>query len=200
MTQTAGSNGQPWKRIRSEPGPDLILFKSRFDWIVNPRNGKEFKTVVLEAGDWANIVALTPEKRLVVVTQYRFGIGRISLEIPAGLVDPGEPPLQTAKRELEEETGYTAGAWKALGWTYGNPAFLNNRAHTFLALDARKTRKPRPEAGEDLAVGEITLDGVRQAIAEERMRNPMTILALSRVFDLRVETGGGPGDGPAHAG
>jgi 8-oxo-dGTP pyrophosphatase MutT (NUDIX family) len=200
MMQISKNGGRSWKRIRSEPGPDLVIFKARFDWIVNPRNGKTFKAVVLEARDWVNVVALTPEKRLVVVTQYRFGIREISLEIPAGLVDPGETPLQAAMRELDEETGYTAREWKSLGWSYGNPAFLNNRAHTFLALDVRKTREPRPEDGEDMITGEITLDEVKQAIGGERMRNPMTLLALSRAFDLRVETGGDMEDAAANTG
>ena len=180
-----------WPVIRSEPGPDMRIFKTRFDWIENPRNKKTLQAVILEAPDWVNVVAITPERRILAVSQFRFGIRRLSLEIPAGLVDPGETPLQAAKRELEEETGYTAREWKPLGWSYANPAFLNNRAHHYLALDARRTLAPHLEDGEDLECCELTLDEVREAFQTEKMRNAMTLLALSKVFDMRVERDGG---------
>jgi ADP-ribose pyrophosphatase len=176
-----------WRVVRSERGPEFNIFKIRFDWIVNPRNDKTFQAIVLEATDWANVVALTPQGRIVVVSQFRFGIRKRSLEIPAGLVDPGESPLEAVKRELKEETGYTAREWKSLGWSFTNPAFLNNRAHHFLALDAQRTSDPHPEDGEDVETFEITLDEAKQAIQAERMRNGHTLLALSRVFDMRVE-------------
>jgi 8-oxo-dGTP pyrophosphatase MutT (NUDIX family) len=176
-----------WKVVRSEPGPELILFKTRFDWLTNPRNQKIMRAVILEARDWVNVVALTPQKRIVMVSQFRFGVRKLSLEIPAGLVDPGETPLQAAMRELDEETGYTAGEWKSLGWSFPNPAFLNNPMHNFLALDAQRTRSPHPDDGEDLETSELTFDEIKHAIQTDSMRNSNTLLALARVFDLRVQ-------------
>ena len=176
-----------WKVVRSEPGPELILFKTRFDWLANPRNQKIIRAVILEARDWVNVVALTPQERIVMVSQFRFGVRQLSLEIPAGLVDPGETPLQAAMRELDEETGYTAREWKSLGWSFPNPAFLNNRLHNFLALDAQRTRSPHPEDEEDLETSELTLDEIQRAIQTDDMRNSNTLLALARVFDLRVQ-------------
>jgi ADP-ribose pyrophosphatase len=178
---------RPWKVLRSETGPDLRLFAVRFDWVENPRNRKVFRAVVLEARDWVNVVAVTPEKKIITVSQYRFGIRRQSLEIPAGLVDPGEDSLHAAQRELAEETGYSAHQWKPLGWSFANPAFLDNRAHHFLALDAVRTQSPHPEDGEDLICRELTLEEIRQAIRSEDMRNAMTLLALSKAFDLRTD-------------
>jgi len=176
-----------WQIVRSEPGPELILFKLHFDWLANPRNQKLLRAVVLEARDWVNIIAVTPQERIVVVNQFRFGVRQLSLEIPAGLVDPGETPLQAAQRELEEETGYTAREWKSLGWSYPNPAFMNNRQHSFLALGAERTGSPHLEDGEDLETSEMTPAEIRQALQTDRMRNANTLLALSRVFDLREQ-------------
>ena len=117
----------------------------------------------------------------------------MSVEIPAGLVDPGETPLQAARRELEEETGYSTDEWISMGWSYANPAFLTNRAHHFLARSVRRTSDPRPEDGEDLECAELTIDQARQAIREGRMRNALTLLALSKVFDMReVEENNAP--------
>jgi ADP-ribose pyrophosphatase len=177
---------RPWRVIRSEPGPELRIFRSRYDWMENPRNKKIFQAVILEAPEWVNVVGLTAQNRIVAVSQFRFGIRRQSLEIPAGLVDPGETPLQAAQRELGEETGYTAREWRSLGWSFANPAFLNNRAHHFLALDAQRTKSPNLEDGEDIVCSELTLDEVRHAVQNETMRNAMTLLALSKVFDMRV--------------
>ncbi len=175
-----------WRVVNSEPGPDLRIFKSRFDWIENPRNKKVLQALVLQASDWVNVVAITPEEKIVTVSQFRFGIRRLSLEIPAGLVDPGETPLAAARRELAEETGYTTAEWKSLGWSFANPAFLDNRAHHFLAVSVRRTQSPHLEDGEDIVCAELTIDEARAAIRAGTMRNAMTLLALSKVFDMRV--------------
>jgi 8-oxo-dGTP pyrophosphatase MutT (NUDIX family) len=181
------AENRAWKIVRSEPGPELILFKTHFDWLENPRNDKVLRAVILEARDWVNVIALTPAERIVTVSQFRFGIREVSLEIPAGLVDPGESPLQAAQRELEEETGYTAREWKSLGWSFPNPAFLTNRVHNFLARNAERAVSPRPEDGEDLVTAELSLEEIRRAMQTGRMRNSNTLLALARVFDLREE-------------
>jgi 8-oxo-dGTP pyrophosphatase MutT (NUDIX family) len=174
-----------WIRLKSESGPDIVLFKTRFDLMKNPRNGNEFKAVVLESPDWVDVVALTPQKKIVVVCQYRFGIGRNTVEIPAGIIEPGETHDQAVKRELREETGYTAKSWKYLGWVETNPAFMNNICHQWLALDAVKTSEVDLDLSENIVIDEYTIDEVCKAIKLERMRNSFTLLALSRVFDLR---------------
>lgn len=176
---------KPWEVIRSEQGPNLVLFQTRYDWVKNPRNGKSMKAVVLETPDWVNIVALTLEKKIVVVKQYRFGISKVTVEIPAGIIEKGETPEQAAVRELEEETGYTASRWKYLGWAEANPAFLNNVCHHWLALDVVKTDSPHLDEGEDLSMTELSLERVRNEIEQGTMRNALSLLALSRVFDLR---------------
>ena len=176
---------RPWEVLGSEPGPNLILFQTRYDLVRNPRNAKSMKAVILEAADWVNIVAVTPEKKLVVVRQYRFGVGKTTVEIPAGIMNPGETPQQAAIRELKEETGYTAANWKYLGWVETNPAFLNNLCHQWLALDAVKTSPVELDDGEEISVTELTIEEVRHEIEQGRMRNALTLLSLARVFDLR---------------
>jgi 8-oxo-dGTP pyrophosphatase MutT (NUDIX family) len=143
------------------------------------------KAVILECADWVNIVALTPEKKLVTVQQFRFGVGKNTVEIPAGIINAGETPEQAAIRELKEETGYTTKNWKYLGWVETNPAFLNNLCHHWLALDVVKTSAPELDEGEEISVAELALEEVHREIEQGRMRNALTVLALSRVFDLR---------------
>ena len=175
-----------WERVKSEPGPDLIIFKARFDWLKNPRNARIMRVIVLETTDWVNIVAVTPGGKILVVRQYRFGVGRTTVEIPAGLLEAGETPEQAARRELEEETGCTTDRWTYLGWVEANPAFLNNRCHTFLAQDVVKTGAAHPDETEEIAVSELTLEEVRTEIAAGRMRNSLSIVSLARVFDMTL--------------
>src|SRR5262245_27160804 len=90
---------RPWRRERSETGPDLLIARARFDWVENPRTGQVLRRLVLDTSDWVNVVALTPERRVVVVRQYRFGTGTVTTEIPGGVIDRGEAPVAAARRE-----------------------------------------------------------------------------------------------------
>jgi ADP-ribose pyrophosphatase len=177
-----------WELIRSEEGPDLVLFKARFDWMRHPRNASTMKAIVLETANWVNVVALTSQKKILTVSQYRFGIKKTTIEIPAGLIEPDETSEQAAKRELLEETGYTTSSWEYLGEVEANPAFLNNHCHFWLALDVAKTHPTQMDETEEITVNELSLEEVRNEIKTGRMRNSLTLLALSLVFDLRDET------------
>jgi len=172
-----------WERIRTEPGPELKLFRARFDWLRNPRNAGEVKAVVLEAPDWVNVIAMTPKGKVVVVRQYRFGSGQTTTEIPAGIVEGGETSEEAAVRELREETGYTAPHWEYMGYVEPNPAFLNNRCHHWLAREAVCTADPDLDAGEDLVVEEMSVEEIRREVAEGRLRHALAITALSHLID-----------------
>ena len=176
---------QAWEVTQSEQGPDLVLFQTRYDWVRNPRNSKLMKAVILETRDWVNIVAVTPEKKVVTVKQFRFGVARTTVEVPAGIIEKGETPEQAAIRELKEETGYTTDHWQYLGWFEANPAFLNNLCHVWVALDVVKTDSLQLDEGEEISISELSMEEVREEIEQGRMRNSLTLLALSRVFDLR---------------
>src|SRR5262245_40026071 len=132
---------RPWKTLSSEPGPDLLIARARFDRLENPRTGAHLRRLVLDTADWVHVVALTEERRLVVGRQYRFGTRAVTLEIPGGVIDAGEPPEEAARRELREETGFTAPRWSLLGIVEPNPAFQNNRCHHFLAEGAQRTHE-----------------------------------------------------------
>ena len=182
------NNSKPnksWKLIKTEPGPNLTLFQTRFDWLENPRNGHTVKATVLEAPDWVNVVALTPAGELVVVRQYRFGSGEITLEIPAGIVDLGEDSREAAVRELQEETGFSSEDWAYLGWVEPNPAFINNRCHHWLARDAKQTAPPALDKGENLAVEVLSLEEIKEEVKSGLFRHSLSFSALSQVFDIR---------------
>lgn len=173
-----------WVRHASEPGPDLIICRARFDTLTNPRNEKRMRRLVLETPAWVNVVALTADERLVVVRQFRFGTGEVTLEIPGGCVDPGEDPAHAARRELREECGYTTDDWTALGNVEPNPAFQDNRCYHFLARSVQRTHPQELDGGEDIVVDTIGLDEARRLIHSGEIRHSLVICALSRVMDL----------------
>jgi 8-oxo-dGTP pyrophosphatase MutT (NUDIX family) len=176
---------RPWPKSGSEAGPNLFICKARFDILTNPRTGQSMKRTVLETPDWVNVVAMTPEQRLVVVRQYRFGIEDITTEIPGGVVDRGEAHEAAARRELREEAGHTAERWTYLGAVEPNPAFQNNLCHHWLAEDARATHVQELDSGEDIEVTTLSLDEVRGAIRSGAIRHALVLTALARVLDLR---------------
>jgi 8-oxo-dGTP pyrophosphatase MutT (NUDIX family) len=178
------SKSLEWERVDSEPGPELIIFRSRFDRLRNPANGRVFRRVVLESVDWVNVVAITPDGKLVMVEQYRFGIGRNTVETPGGMVDPGETSLQAAKRELVEETGFAGARWRYLGAVEPNPAVHDHLCHHWLVEDAVKTGDPDPGDGEALAVRLMTQAEVVHAFESGRLRHVLALSALSRVLSL----------------
>lgn len=88
----------------------------------------------LRAPDWAHLVPVTPTEQVVMIRQFRQGTQALSLEIPAGLIEPGETPETAARRECLEETGYRATELHCLGVLRPNPAFMTNRLYSFFAL------------------------------------------------------------------
>jgi ADP-ribose pyrophosphatase len=174
----------PWPKHDSRRGVDLRLFQARHDLLENPRTGAQLERLVLECPDWVNVVALTPERELVVVAQYRFGVESVTLEIPGGMVDPGEAPEHAARRELEEETGYRAERWTYLGNVQPNPAVQNNLLHTWLAEDARLSAGQALDPGEDIAVGTLPLDEVVRAVRDGRIAHSLVLCALMHVLDF----------------
>ena len=106
---------------------------------------------VFEYPAWVNVIAITAEGQFVLVRQYRHGIGRVTWEIPAGVVEPTDKtPLAGARRELLEETGFGGGEWCELMRVSGNAAAYNNITYCYLAKGVRQISRQSLDAGEDL--------------------------------------------------
>ena len=128
--------------------------------------------------DWAQVVAVTEEGALVLVRQYRHGLRALSLELPAGAVDPGETPLAAGRRELLEETGYAAAECRPVASLSPNTATHRNRCHTLLALGCRRVAEPRPGPGEDIAVELHPWRGVLDRLHDGLLPQAMHVSAL----------------------
>ncbi|RPI79887.1 MAG: NUDIX hydrolase [Desulfobacteraceae bacterium] len=173
---------KPWKLIDSRIEKKFPIFDLRVDRAQSPRTGREHDFFILESADWVNVIPVTPEKEVVLIRQYRHGLREITLEIPGGILEPGDSPAAAARRELSEETGYEGGTWSALDYVSPNPAFLNNRCYTFLAEDVVLKRGQEQDDKEDI---EITLEPLQQIprlIREGRIRHSLIVAAFYRLM------------------
>ncbi len=173
-----------WKRVASKPIGDFRIFKIRSDTCVNPRTGKEHDFYVLDSVNWVNVIAVTPDQKLVMVHQYRHGSGTVELEIPGGMMDPHETdPVATAIRELREETGYEGGHARLLGKIHSNPAILGNITFTVLIENCHPKHGVEFDHGEDLATTLVPVADIPKLVADEKIGHSLVVVALYH-FDL----------------
>lgn len=168
-----------WKKLDSQQLADYRIFKVWQDKRLSPRTGREHNFFILDAGDWINVIPVTPEGKVVLIHQFRHGTGKVTLEIPGGMVDDEDgDPAVAARRELLEETGYAAGEVIHIGSVAPNPAFLNNQCHTYLALGAHWVQTPQFDGAEDIAVEEFDLAEVPDLIRNGRITHALVIAAF----------------------
>jgi ADP-ribose pyrophosphatase len=173
-----------WDKLGSEPQGNFRVFSVRKQRNRSADSGKEGEFFVLDAANWVNVVALTPENEVVLVEQYRHGTDSLTLEIPGGCLDPGDlSPQAAARRELEEETGYSTDDWVELGCNDPNPAILSNRCYTYLARNVRLAKAQALDSMEEIAVHKVPLTEIPRLIRERKISHSLVIAGFY-YFDL----------------
>ncbi len=130
----------------------------------------------LKLADYAAVVALTEEQRVLIVRQYRPAVEHETLELPSGLVDAGETPLEAARRELLEETGYQGGEWEMLGGMEPDTGRLGNLIWTCVAKGVRRVEGHAPEEG--IAVETWSLEELAQAMVDGRFDHALHVAVV----------------------
>jgi ADP-ribose pyrophosphatase len=172
--------------------PRQIVFTGRkiqagLDTITGRDGQPVHRDVVLHPGAVAILPLLDPE-HLILVRNQRFVVGAELLEIPAGTLEPPEPPEQAAPRELAEETGYRAGRWRKLSEFYPSPGVLSERTHLFLAQDLTPGAMQLDE-GEELHPEIVSWDDALRWALDGTIRDAKTMIALLLWARLRHEPG-----------
>lgn len=168
-----------WTLLQSRQVSDHRIFRVREDIYRFEPSGVERDFVVLDSPDWANIVPLTDDGRVILVRQFRHGVQTVTTEIPGGIVDPGEQPEAAAVRELREETGYTPRRVRSLGRVRPNPAIMGNYCYMFVAEGCRRTTEPRPDPFEQIEVLSRPVEDVPELVRREEISHTLIINALA---------------------
>lgn len=167
----------PWKIIDSRhPFP-----KFRMDNCELP-SGKPYKAFVLEFDAWANILAITKNNEVVLIRQYRHGVQEVLFELPGGVVDEGEDPLEGAKRELLEETGYGGGNCVEIGRIYPNPAIQQNTLYCYLATDVEWKGEQDLDESEEIEVELVPLDTLVGMIRDGKFLHALNVAVVFKAL------------------
>lgn len=162
---------RPWHTVRKEHVR-----------LANGREAPEF--YVLEYPDWVNVIAVTENNDMVLIRQYRHGLERTDFELCAGVIEEGEVPVEAAKRELLEETGYGEGEWELLCRIAPNPSSQNNYAHCFLATGVKHIQDQNLDGAEDISVHIFSQKEVLEMIKNGDIIQALMLVPLWRYFAL----------------
>lgn len=177
---------QPWSQ-----GPERVLLSTPiFDVCsrhsnstTDPSRSGEFYS--LRCPDWVNVVALTPDRKVVMVEQFRHGLGQTTLELPGGVKEAGESAEQACLRELAEETGYRGGSCEIIGRISANPAMQGNWVSTGLVRDV--TPGPaKPDGMEEIAVHLVPLDTIPTLVRQGTIHHAPIVAAIMHSALARV--------------
>ncbi|MBV8749567.1 MAG: NUDIX hydrolase [Candidatus Eremiobacteraeota bacterium] len=160
---------RPWRLISSEYRIQTNFLRLRADRVELPNGIVVEDYFVRESRGFCIVFALTPDKHVLLVRQYKHGAGEVLVELPAGMIDEGESPEECAVRELVEETGYTGTAPELVRAFHTDPTNATGRFYLYLVRDAVRTHEQQFDVTEDIDVETASMDEVRAMALDGRI-------------------------------
>ncbi|QDS91999.1 ADP-ribose pyrophosphatase [Roseimaritima multifibrata] len=166
----------------STPSPDSETVYSCARFTVHevpvtlPSGEQVIKPIIRQNGAVV-IVPELPDGRIVMIRNYRYSLGKTLLELPAGTMEPNEDPLETAVRELQEETGYVAGSIKAVQPFYAAPGNCNEQMHLFIARDLTQG-PPKRELGEQIENEILDWETIAELLQANQIEDAKTLIGV----------------------
>ena len=171
-----------WKILSTEYLVKRPWLTARRDVVELPDGRVNPEYYVLEYPDWVNVIAITVDGDMVLERQYRHGLGKTCYELPCGVIEAGETPLEAAKRELLEETGFAGGEWKPWMVLSPNPSTSTNLTHTFLAVGVERVSDQSLDSTEDIQVTVRPLSFVRELLENNQILQALMAAPLWKYF------------------
>ena len=182
-SNSAGQSG--WKILKSEYLIRKPWLTARCDSLELPDGRIMPEYYVLEYPDWVNVIAITKDGKFVMEWQYRHALSVEAFELPCGVMEKGESPLEAAQRELAEETGYGGGEWHEMMTISPNPGAMTNLTHCFVATDVGKTSVQHLDEHEYLSVHLLDRNEVFALLKENKIFQSLMAAPLWRYFAER---------------
>lgn len=172
------SDDLEWTELRREPVADCRIFSVERSVAASPRDGSTHTFFRIASPDWVQIVPVTADEQVVLVRQYRHGAERVTLEIPAGLIELGEAPADAALRECLEETGYRGTVATPLAVINPNPALFGNRLFSFVAENVVPLQAIQNTGTEETRVVLVPIAGLPQRLASGEIDHALCAVTL----------------------
>lgn len=173
---------EKWKTLESEYLIRRPWLTARRDKVLLPTGVVHDEYYVLEYPTWINVIAITKDGKFVMVEQYRHGLQEIFTELVAGVAEKGEEPLQAAKRELMEETGFGGGEWELNTVICANPGSQNNLTYSFIATGVEKIGSQHLDETEDVSVTLLTEAEVYEMLENDQVKQALMAAPLWKYF------------------
>ena len=181
-----------YRVLASETLHEGWVISLRRDTVAMPGGGDGVREIVHHPGAVA-VVALDDDDRVLLLRQYRHAVGGYLWELPAGLRDTdGEPPLETAKRELAEEAGLAARRWSLLTTSYSTPGFCDEQVLIYLAEELSEVERPDGFVVEheeaDMTVERVPLADAVQWVFDGKIRNSLVAIGVLAAAQVRASS------------
>lgn len=174
---------EKWKVLSSDYIIQRPWATLRIDKLEMPNGNIKEEYYVLEYPTWVNMVGITEDQEILFVRQYRHGANEIMVELPAGVVEPGEDPELAARRELLEETGYAFDNIEYICELFANPATSGNLTYTYLLQGGKKVQEQELDAAEDIEVVLMSINEAKQFLLDNKIGQALHSSALFYTFN-----------------
>lgn len=185
MSSSKKENVQPWQPAEAKTIFETPVVTIGKGPVVCPRTGGKSEFYRLDFPHWVNVIALTPDRNIVLVKQFRYGSGQVETEIPGGVLNVGEAPVDGGLRELLEETGYAGKEARLIGQVNPNPALQANWCYTVYVKDAVKVADPGMDEMEDIEVFLLPESAIPSLLTDGSISHGLVLNALTHYLHRR---------------